>query len=218
MVEGAKKDVSTKRVIKLFQNQQELVKQLTEKELLLHLFLTQVLCLIISMILAYFLFDDLSSFLSIWELDWQEILLFGGLTALLIILVDFWMMKIFPFEWLDDGGINERIFQKRTIPEIFVLTFLISFSEELLFRGVLQTHFGIVISSIIFAILHFRYLSKWLLLIMVTAISFILGFVYEWTGNLWTTIFSHFLIDFVLALYIRFQYIFSTKKGGGSDQ
>jgi membrane protease YdiL (CAAX protease family) len=82
-----------------------------------------------------------------------------------------------------------------------------------LFRGVLQTHLGIWIASLVFAILHFRYLSKWLLFIMVVSISFLLGIVYEITDTLYTTILAHFLIDLVFAIQIRLQYL----KGVNED-
>lgn len=84
---------------------------------------------------------------------------------------------------------------------------LIAFSEELLFRGVIQTHFGLLMASAIFAALHVRYLSKWFLFTMVVLLSFFLGYLYDVTGNLWVTIFAHFLIDFVLAVHIRLDYL-----------
>ena len=43
---------------------------------------------------------------------------------------------------------------------ILVITFIIGFAEEFLFRGVVQTHFGIVIASFVFAVLHIRYIKK----------------------------------------------------------
>ncbi len=77
----------------------------------------------------------------------------------------------------------------------------------MLFRGVLQTHIGLWAASLIFAVLHFRYLSKWLLFIMVTAISFLLGLMYEWTGNLFVPMTAHFIIDAVFACQIRFEHV-----------
>jgi membrane protease YdiL (CAAX protease family) len=92
------------------------------------------------------------------------------------------------------------------------LTALIAISEEILFRGVLQTHFGIWVASLIFAILHFRYLSKWLLFTMVVSISFLLGIVYDLTETLYTTIIAHFLIDLVFAIQIRLQFVKGVKR------
>ncbi|WP_332327105.1 CPBP family intramembrane glutamic endopeptidase [Metabacillus litoralis] len=121
--------------------------------------------------------------------------------------MDFSIFKLAPQDLVDDGGINEKIFEKRSIPHIFFLTAVIAVSEEILFRGVIQTHFGLWMASIIFAILHFRYLSKWLLFLMVISISILLGYVYELTANLFTTILAHYLIDLVFAIQIRWQYV-----------
>lgn len=87
------------------------------------------------------------------------------------------------------------------------MTLLISFSEEILFRGVLQTHIGLWAASFIFTVLHFRYLAKWLLFMMVAGISLLLGLIYEWTGNLFVPVTAHFIIDAVFACQIRFQYV-----------
>src|SRR5699024_11474282 len=59
---------------------------------------------------------------------------------------------------------------------------------ELLFRGVLQTTFGYIPASVIFALVHVRYLSKPVLLISVLLISFFIGYLFEVTGNLYVTI------------------------------
>lgn len=86
------------------------------------------------------------------------------------------------------------------------LTLLIAFSEEILFRGIVQQQFGLEIASIVFALLHFRYLSKILLFILVVSISIFLGLLYEWTGNLFVPVMTHFVIDLVFACQIRFKY------------
>jgi uncharacterized protein len=131
--------------------------------------------------------------------------------------IDFLLMRYLPEHWYDDGGINEKIFQNRSIPHIFFLCLLIAFSEELLFRGVIQTHFGLFVASIVFALLHVRYLEKWFLFVMVVLLSFFLGYIYQRTNSLWVTIFAHFLIDFILAIDIRLHYVRNMKQEDGSD-
>jgi len=202
-------------VIHLFKKQQDIVKKMSDEELLRQLLFTQIIILIISICLAFFLFDSYNAFISIFEMNTKKVFLIGAFVALSIIILDFILMNVFPPSFFDDGGINKRLFQKRNLLEIISLTLLIAFCEELLFRGVLQTHFGLIVASIIFAILHIRYLTKWLLFTMVVLVSFLLGVVYEWTENLWTTIFIHFVIDFVFALQIRYQYILDHNKGDG---
>lgn len=196
----------------MLKKQEELIKQLSDKQIVQNLYFTQVLLLIISLVLGIFLFQPFNEFLELWLVRDYSFVYYGIGTALLVIFVDFIIMKIVPYHMIDDGGINKKLFKKRSIPHIFFLTALISFSEEILFRGVLQTYFGIWIASIIFAILHFRYLSKWLLFIMVVSISFLLGLVYEITNTLYTTILAHFIIDFVFACQIRMQYLREVKE------
>ncbi|WP_246942494.1 CPBP family intramembrane glutamic endopeptidase [Bacillus pinisoli] len=193
-------------------DQSELIKQMSDREVLFHLYLTQFLLLTVATIAAYFLFDT-DSFQSIWQLDITEILLYGGATGLTVIFFDLWLMKVLPKRYFDDGGINDRVFQSRSFFHIFVLCWLIAFAEEWLFRGVIQTHFGIVVASITFALLHVRYLKKWVLFIIVTTLSFLLGILYEVTENLWVTIFAHFLIDFVFGIKISLDYRKKSKEG-----
>ncbi|WP_078546011.1 CPBP family intramembrane glutamic endopeptidase [Litchfieldia alkalitelluris] len=186
--------------------QADMIKNMPNREIIYHLYLTQCILLIISIVLGVMLFDDFSSFKNLWKID-TKIIVIGGAVALSVILIDFILSKWLPKEMLDDGGINRLLFQNLNIIHIFFVCFIISFTEELLFRGVLQTHFGLIIASLIFALLHVRYLYKWVLLLAVISLSFLLGYVYELTQNLWITIFAHFLIDFVFAVKIRLDYL-----------
>jgi membrane protease YdiL (CAAX protease family) len=186
--------------------QSEQIRSMSDREILIHLYITQLLLIGVSFIIGFFLFDW-SSFQRLWHVDIPMIVGYGGGSALFVLVVDFLLMRYLPEDWYDDGGINEKIFQTRSIPHIFFLCVLIAFSEELLFRGVIQTHVGLIAASVIFAILHVRYLTKWFLLMMVVLLSFFLGYIYDITGSLWVTIFAHFLIDFVLAVNIRLDYL-----------
>ncbi len=185
--------------------QSELVKKMTDKEILLNLYITQLIMVVLAIILSLFLFDSLQDVLSLFKWQPYYIFVIGGGCAIVIILLELLLEKVFPKSWLDDGGINERVFSNRSVLHIFILAAVIAFSEELLFRGVLQTHFGLVPASILFAIIHFRYLSKIVLFTVVVSLSFFLGLLYHWTGNLLVPIFVHFTIDFVLGCILRFR-------------
>ncbi|QFT89437.1 CAAX amino terminal protease self- immunity [Bacillus sp. THAF10] len=188
-------------------NQAELVKQMSPKELLFHLYLSQLVFLVLGIIAAFFLFDDYRAFIGILQWHVWDIFVLGTALAFTVVLLDIMVMKFASKELFDDGGINEKMFQTRTIPHILWLAFIISVSEELLFRGVIQTHAGIWIASVLFAILHIRYLNKWFLFLSVLVVSFLLGVIYEWTNNLLVTIWAHFLIDALLAVKIRIDYL-----------
>jgi membrane protease YdiL (CAAX protease family) len=197
--------------------QAEMVKQMSDKELLYHLYVSQLLFFLIAVILAFFLFEGWDEFLLLLEWDIKEIFIIGSFVGIAVVMIDLMLMKYVPRQLMDDGGINEKMFQNRSVIHIVGLALLIASVEELLFRSVIQTHFGIWIASIIFAIMHIRYLQKWLLLISVILLSFLLGYLYEWTENLLVTIWAHFIIDVLLALKIRSEYIKKTENGEVSE-
>jgi uncharacterized protein len=180
----------------------ELIKGLSDKELSFHLFLTQVLLLAISFILGIFLFDGFTEFLEL--LEWADPLIWqvGATAGVVIVITDLTLMKFLPPSLYDDGGLNERIFRNKNVVQITVITALVAVSEEVLFRGIIQTHTGLIVSSIIFALVHYRYLFNWFLFLNIIFLSFVIGFIYMKTGNLAVTITMHFIIDFLLGLSI----------------
>ncbi|WP_064091061.1 CPBP family intramembrane glutamic endopeptidase [Rossellomorea aquimaris] len=182
--------------------QGDIIKQLTKKELTFHLYFTQILLLTISFVLGIFLYDEWTEFWGQFYFS-QEILTIGMTSGLLVVLLDIFLMRILPVKYYDDGGVNEQIFTNRNTLEIALLALIISVSEEILFRGVIQFHFGIILSSLIFAIIHIRYWAHWFLMINVIILSFWIGCVYEYTNNIVVTIVMHFVIDFLLGLYMR---------------
>ena len=186
-------------------NYRELINRATDKELQNSLYLTQVMILIISFILGMFLFDDLAEFIALFIWDLQQIILWGGIAGVAVVLLDLILMKLLPSHYYDDGGLNERIFRNRSISQIAFIAAIVAVPEELLFRGMIQTHFGLISASIIFAIVHYRYLFNWYLFLNVIGLSFFIGYVYLQTNNILVTIFMHFLIDFLLGCHIKQQ-------------
>ncbi|MGE6629497.1 CPBP family intramembrane glutamic endopeptidase [Bacillus sp. NPDC077027] len=184
----------------------DIIQKLTDRQALEQLYFTQIMMLIISAILGFFMFDQFADFIALWQFHDVRILTYGIGAAMIVIITDIAVMKWFPPHMYDDGGLNDKIFKKRSVPHILWLTLLIAFSEEMLFRGIVQQQFGLEIASIVFALLHFRYLSKILLFTLVVSISIFLGLLYEWTGNLLVPVMTHFIIDFVFACQIRFKY------------
>lgn len=45
--------------------------------------------------------------------------MFGGGSAVIVLSIDFLSMRYLPEHWYDDGRINEKIFENRSIPHIF---------------------------------------------------------------------------------------------------
>lgn len=185
--------------------QDELLQQMSDEELKKTLILSQGFFLLISILLSLFLFEHISDWTHYFNLNMKEIIYYGLIPGLVVVIIDLLLMNSLPKRFFDDGGINERIFQNRSIADIFILALMIAICEELLFRGVIQTTFGYIIASTIFAIVHIRYLKKPVLFGAVLLLSFYIGFLFEITGNLFVTITMHFTIDFLLGLMIRFQ-------------
>ncbi|CAH0182572.1 hypothetical protein SRABI96_01469 [Peribacillus sp. Bi96] len=195
--------------------QAELIKQLTDKQLLYNLFLTQIILLTLAVFLGIILFKERSAFFDLFIFDDLNILLIGIPAGIVVVLIDILLMKVTPSSYQDDGGINERIFSHLSYTMIFVVALVVAISEEVLFRGVLQTHFGLLWTSIIFAAVHYRYLFNWFLFLNVLVLSFFIGLLFEWTNNIMVTITAHFLIDFILGIIIRSKKQTGLSKKGG---
>lgn len=183
----------------------ETINALTEKELLFHLVATQILLLTISAILGMILFDSLKEFMEIFIWNDIRILTVGVGAAIAVVAVDHLLMKYLPPSYYDDGGLNERVFRNKSVYQIALIAAMVAFSEEVLFRGIIQTNTGLIISSIIFAVVHYRYLFNWFLFLNIILLSFLIGYIFMQTGNLLVTIVMHFFIDFLLGLMIKFR-------------
>lgn len=182
----------------------ELINSLSDKELLFHLYMTQIILLAVSLILGILLFDHFDFLQSFTFFD-SRILSIGIPAGVAVVIIDVILMKWLPFSYYDDGGLNERIFKNRKFIHIAWIAAFVAISEELLFRGIIQTKVGLVAASIIFAIIHYRYLFNWYLFTNIVILSFFIGYIYQWTNNLAVTIFMHFTIDFLLGLYIKYR-------------
>lgn len=185
--------------------QSEIMKQLSDKELKQQLLLSQLFIAATAIILSFFLFDTVLDWLLYFNWDIEEIFMYGVLPGITIVVFDLVIIRLFPKEAYDDGGINERIFRNQSVIYIFSISLLVAVSEELLFRGVIQTVFGYFSASILFALVHIRYLKKPVLFISVLLTSFFIGYLFMATENLVVTITAHFLVDFLLGLMIRFK-------------
>ncbi|WP_164219005.1 type II CAAX endopeptidase family protein [Virgibacillus sp. YIM 98842] len=185
--------------------QSEIIEQLSDEELKQQLFISQGLFIVLAFVLSFIFFDDLREWLQYFSWEPEQIFLYGVIPGLIIVLIDIMLVWTLPKRYYDDGGINERVFKGQQVSYVFILSLTVAFAEEILFRGVLQTTFGYIIASAIFALVHFRYLNKPVLFISILFVSFYIGYLFEVTGNLAVTITAHFIVDFLLGLFIRLQ-------------
>ncbi|QAS50746.1 CPBP family intramembrane glutamic endopeptidase [Halobacillus litoralis] len=186
-------------------DQAAIIKQMSDQEVTLQLILTQLIILSMSIIGSVILFESFwDGWIQQFNLNMNQWIWFGILPGLMVLLIDYVLMYSLPERMYDDGGINVKVFQNRSIQGIIGITFLVAFSEEMLFRGVLHTEFGYITASLLFAVMHIRYLTKIVLFISVLFVSFFIGYMFEITSSLIVTITAHFIIDLVLAFWIRF--------------
>ncbi|ANC77715.1 hypothetical protein ABE65_013270 [Fictibacillus phosphorivorans] len=180
------------------------IDQITPRELLLNVYFSQSLFIVAAFALAFFFNVSFPWKLNDLDLSGYEWLIAIS-TGLLLPFLSIQLRKWLPEESLDDGGINEKIFGSLSYIHIFFLTGVIAFAEEWLFRGVLQSLLGLVLTSMIFAVLHVRYIKKPVLFSIVCGLSFWLGLIYEMTDNIWVPFIAHFLIDFISGCWIAKQ-------------
>ena len=180
------------------------IDEIDDRMLLINLYATQALIFIIGIIWIFFQKQNVISLLSIPN-NISTVFLWGAGFAALAIAVDLIVSRFAPDEAEDDGGVNKRVFGNRPIWHIALLSFVVAFCEELLFRGAIQHSFGPYWTSIIFATIHVRYLKHWIPTGLVFCISYGLGWIYLQTGSIWSSIIAHFIFDFVMGLMIKYR-------------
>ncbi|MBD2576749.1 CPBP family intramembrane glutamic endopeptidase [Oscillatoria sp. FACHB-1406] len=96
----------------------------------------------------------------------------------------------------------ELVLKPLVLPDYIWLGLLPGMSEELLFRGVMLPALGantvaVVLSSVLFGILHLSGTKQWPYAVWATAIGLTLGFSAILTGNLLVPIIAHVLTNFL---------------------
>lgn len=180
------------------------IRNLDSRLLLINVYFTQLLCLLLALILILFQRDNPLIGLFMWTNGWQPLYWGVGLAAA-VIAADLILTRWIPEEMSDDGGINEKLFGSLPLWQIIILCFVVSVCEEVLFRGVIQHWLGPYWTSILFALIHVRYLRHWLMTGLVFSISYALGWIYIQAGTLWAPIIAHFVIDLVMGCIIRYK-------------
>ncbi|MDB5053781.1 MAG: Abortive infection protein [Bacilli bacterium] len=179
------------------------VNKISDRMLVLNLYITQLLTLILGIIIILFQKNKVFNQLNLTHYD--RILIWGICFAGLFLLVNMIISRWVPDEVSDDGGMNFKLFGNRALWHIFVISAVVAFCEELLFRGAIQHSFGSYWTSILFAAIHIRYLQNWIMTGLVFSVSYGLGWIYVQTGTLWTPILAHLLIDLIMGCIIRYR-------------
>ncbi|KIL38207.1 abortive infection protein [Gordoniibacillus kamchatkensis] len=178
------------------------VDKLDDRTLLLNLYITQAVTMIIGIIVL--LFERVNPIRLFPFVHVPRIALWALVFAAAVLLLDVLVSRWVPKDVLDDGGVNEKLFARRPLWHIALMSLVVALCEETLFRGAIQHAWGAYWTSILFAAIHFRYLRHWLMTGLVFSISYGLGWIYEQTGTLWTPVLAHFVIDFAMGCIIRY--------------
>jgi len=179
------------------------IQEISERSLIINLYFTQALVLLLAILLLWLLSIPLEQLFNAQHSAGATIVTYGVLFAAIVLFSDFILARWIPKHVTDDGGVNEKIFANRSLWHLGVICLVVSICEELLFRGAIQNSIGVYWTSILFTVIHVRYLRHWLMTLLVFAISYGLGWIYLQTGTLITPIIAHFIIDFVLGYHLR---------------
>ncbi len=134
-----------------------------------------------------------------------------------IMVGSFVLFSNFIFYFLDAflfGGKFKRIMEKEIYPifarvsllEIIGIALFSGVCEELFFRGVLMTEFGVLISSIAFGGMHTLGRGTAFLGVWSSFIGMYFAIVYKATGNLFIPMVAHTFNNFMAVSYIRYFY------------
>lgn len=145
--------------------------------------------------------------------NWIEVLVYGTLVALLVIVIEIILIIWLPPETFDDGGLNELLFRDLPIWHIALVCLVVAVTEEFLFRAVIQPGLGLWWTSVLFALVHVRYLKKWVMTVVVFCISLLFGWLFDRTGSVWSVVWAHFLVDFILGCFVKKGWFLSRKEG-----
>jgi membrane protease YdiL (CAAX protease family) len=93
------------------------------------------------------------------------------------------------------------IFSSLRFIDIFIISLAAGFAEEMLFRGIFQIKFGIVMASILFGLVHFITPAYVIVTIMM---GFYIGIFFYLFESLLIPILLHFMYDLGALTYLRY--------------
>lgn len=188
---------------------------LDSRTLALNVYISQAILFVIGLAGLYFFYirpgaDWIGRFLAPHIAD---VFVYGTLLALLVVAVEIVLIVWLPPEMFDDGGLNELLFRDLPVWHIALVCLVVALAEEFLFRAVIQPGLGVWWTSVLFALVHVRYLKKWVMMAVVFLISMLFGWLFDKTGTVWAVVWTHFLVDFILGCFVRKGWFFSPKEG-----
>ncbi len=171
------------------------LEPLTRNQILVVMGVTAVILLIVAKVWQFLGSVSLLS----WHFNSQSFGI-GFLLALGIIIASSIVYRLWPAYRQSADAYLELVIKPLIWPDLIWLGLLPGLSEELLFRGVMLPAFGLngialVISSLIFGILHLSSSQQWPYVVWATAVGFVLGYSALMTGNLLVPIVAHIVTN-----------------------
>lgn len=83
------------------------------------------------------------------------------------------------------------------VEDMVFIAILSGIGEEILFRGWLQTQFGIVVASVLFGLIHIWGKEGIGYGIYAIGMGFVLGYLFQYTGSLWAPVMAHAVNNFL---------------------
>ncbi len=186
-------------------------RPLTRSRFLGSLYVTELVLVVLSLGIARF---SHSSFFPYGFMLTAEKLLLGLLLAIPLVLLVL-MASTGPVSKVDlikramdniTGRLKQVLgssLQSLTAIDIVLMSTAAGFAEELFFRGLLQSHLGVIGAAIIFGLLHALTPAYF---VMATAIGLYFGYLYEATGNLLIPMVSHAAYDIFALTLLQSQF------------
>ena len=93
------------------------------------------------------------------------------------------------------------LFANARFMDLVLISLIAGFAEEMLFRGILQVKFGIIVASVIFGLAHSVTPAY---ILIATVMGFYIGYVFKGSGNILVPIQLHFIYDLLALVYLRY--------------
>jgi membrane protease YdiL (CAAX protease family) len=146
-----------------------------------------------------------------------RLVLIGLVGAGLLLVLSYFFEDWFP-SFRELKAFVMRFLGPVSAPTAIYLALLTGVGEELLFRGTLQPFAGLVVTSVLFGLLHMGkdgLVSAWSVWALVAGL--LLGWMFDETGSLWPPIIAHFVVNAVSIMNLRRAYrgLLGHLDGGG---
>lgn len=179
--------------------------EISKKMLGLNILLSQVILIVIALGLWVILksLDREIVLAEMFKMDsLSKAIITLAVGSAVLIALQFFFLKYLPKESLFDE-INLILMDKFSLKELFPIFFLGAFSEEFLFRGMIQPILGLWLTAVVFTLIHYRYWRQVFILVEVFLMGTFLGVAYAVSLTLWVPVLCHFIVNMTTAYWMK---------------